>query len=633
MTDKRRYPIGAEIFSKGVHFRVWAPDHPKVNLVLEVKNEERHMIPMHKEAGGYFSISTPKAAKDSLYFYHFPPSKKLLSDPASRYQPEGPSGPSCVIDTHYPWTDREWPGLNREGQIIYEMHMGTFTEEGTYEAAESKLKNLVSLGITIIELMPLNEFPGRFGWGYDGVNLFAPYHHYGTPSELKSFINHAHSLGLGVLLDVVYNHLGPEGNAMVNFAKEYLTKTYCTEWGQGINFDSHSSREFFLTNVRYWIEEYHFDGLRVDATSCIKSKNSKPILADLTRTAKKAGKKRSIIVVGENEPEDKTLILPYSSGGYGFDALWNDDFHHTACVRLTGKREAYYTDYLGTPQEFISTFKHGFLYQGQYYLWQKKERGTPALNLNPASYITFLENHDQVANSGEGQRLYQYTDQGNYKALLTLLLLGPQTPMLFQGQEFGSSAPFCYFGDHSEEINRMIRKGRFTSLALFARLDTDDVRKSIPDPTSEATFLKSKLKESERQKKTPLYELHKELINLRKTDPIFKKVNKIPIEGAVLGPDTFIIRYFGEEQGDRLLVVNFGQDNQFSPAPQPLLVAGDQLKWELLFSSEWMKFGGQGMPVPQFEPWEIPGHSAYVLQTKQITKKELNLKKLKEEKK
>lgn len=376
MKKKRTYPIGAEFLESGTDFRIWAPLYKKAQLVLQDKAHGLKKIPLEHESDGYFSAFIEGVKPGVLYWFNLGNTDSLFADPASRYQPSGVNGPSSVINSYYSWTDENWPGIELEGQIIYEVHIGTFTLEGTFQAAIQKLDYLLELGITVIELMPLNEFPGHFGWGYDGIFLFAPYHSYGSVSDVKAFVNQAHRLGIAVILDVVYNHFGPEGNHFSKFSTEYFNPKQTTEWGEAINFDHPSSREYFVTNAKYWIEEFHFDGLRIDATPWFFCESSPHIFKMLTETIKNAHPKhKKRIVIGECEAQDVKLLKPYKEGGYAFDALWNDDFHHTACVRLKGKREAYYTDYLGSPQEFISAIKYGFLYQGQYYAWQKKRGG------------------------------------------------------------------------------------------------------------------------------------------------------------------------------------------------------------------------------------------------------------------
>lgn len=616
MPYKRKYPIGAEwIPNKGVHFRVWCPKHNKIELVLENVDHSPLFCKMKKERDHYFSYFSKEASEGTLYRFRLSDSKEWYPDPASRYQPKGPFGPSEVISMDYSWHDKLWKGVEVHGHVAYEMHIGTFTEKGTFDAAKHQLPYLEKLGITLIEILPINEFPGHFGWGYDGVNLFAPTHLYGTTKNVKSFIDKAHELGIGVILDVVYNHLGPEGNQMIAFADEYLSETYKTNWGQAINFDNPHSKEFFLTNAQYWIEEYHFDGLRIDATPWFFSSSEVHILAELTKVIKKAGGKRKTIAIGENEPQDTRLLRSYEKGGYGFDMLWNDDFHHSANVRLTGKREAYYTDYLGSPQEFVSLIKYGFLYQGQYYDWQKKNRGTPDLNIPPHSMMVFLENHDQLANSGHGLRLHKKADVGNYKAMVAFFLLSPNTPLIFQGQEFNANNPFYYFADHSVDLSPLVKKGRRRELAQFPRLATSEVRKNLPDPENPLTFVQSKMNFKDLDQNEQIFSLFQDLIKLRKTDAVFAKMQNIKIDGAVLGSDSFLIRYFGEEDGDRLLLINFGPDHYFNPGPEPLLVPGLNRVFEVLWSSESKEYGGEGTPPINIPFWKILGHSTIVLKS------------------
>src|SRR5207248_7142073 len=299
----------------------------------------------------------------------------------------------------FSWSDANWPGKQLKGQIIYEMHVGTFTKEGTWRAAAEQLTELARIGITVIEVMPIADFPGNFGWGYDGVDFFAPTHLYGTPDDLRAFVNHAHSLGLGVILYVVYNHFGPDGNYVRVFSDHYFTARYENDWGESINFDGPNSgpvREYFITNSRYWIDEFHFDGFRFDATQGIHDKSANYIVGEIGRAARKAAGDRAILLVAENEPQETKMIRHRSEGGDDLDGLWNDDWHHTAVVALTGNREAYYTDYLRTPQEFISAAKYGYLFQGQPYVRQHATRGYPTLGASPETFISFIENHDQV---------------------------------------------------------------------------------------------------------------------------------------------------------------------------------------------------------------------------------------------
>jgi maltooligosyltrehalose trehalohydrolase len=621
---RRRLPVGAEVLpGGGIHFRVWAPRRKRVEVVIEkgpwLKTDDAaRTFRLEAEAGGYFSGAVEQAAAGALYRYRLDEDDRLYPDPASRFQPEGPHGPSQVIDPGaFEWTDGGWPGRKLEGQIIYEMHVGTFTREGTWEAAARELGELARSGITVIEVMPIADFVGRFGWGYDGVNLFAPTRLYGEPDDLRRFVDRAHAAGVGVILDVVYNHMGPDGNYLKQFCEDYFTDRHVTDWGEAVNFDGKNSagvREFFVVNAGYWIDEFHFDGLRLDATQNIYDKSSDHVLAAITRRAREAARGRSIILVAENEPQHTRLVRPAEQGGYGIDALWNDDFHHSAMVALTGRNEAYYTDHLGKPQEFISAIKYGYLYQGQWYRWQKQRRGTPSLDLKPAAFVTFIQNHDQVANSARGLRVHALTDLGRYRAMTALMLLGPGTPMLFQGQEFAASSPFLYFADHKGELGESVCNGRREFLQQFPSIATPEMQARLDDPCAEETFQASKLDLSEREAHKEVYLMHRELMRLRREDKVFSAQQSRGVDGSVLADEAFVLRFFAADGDDRLLVVNLGLDLNLNPAPEPLLAPPENRLWEVLWSSEDPRYGGSGTPALETEDnWRIPGHAAVVM--------------------
>src|SRR5213080_2687340 len=408
---RRRYPIGAELITENqTHFRIWAPKARKLDVVIEQgPDSERTFRSLTPEPAGYFSGAI-NAGVGSRYRFRVNNGEMLYPDPASRFQPDGPHGPSCIVDARqFKWTDSQWPGITLKGQIIYEMHIGTFTTEGTWRAAAEQLPELARIGITVVEMMPIADFPGKFGWGYDGVNLFAPSHLYGTPDDLRAFIDRAHSLGLGVILDVVYNHFGPDGNYLAGFSDDYLVRERENEWGNAINFDGPNSepvREFFITNGRYWIDEFHFDGFRFDALHAIRDPSSEYIICAVGRAARQAAGSRPIILIAENDLQESKMVgsrrgigisadqphwLETNATGYGLDGMWNDDFHHSAIVALTGNNVGYYSDYSGTPQEFISATKHGFLYQGQAVSWRKVLRGTPAFGVAAEAFVCFIE--------------------------------------------------------------------------------------------------------------------------------------------------------------------------------------------------------------------------------------------------
>jgi maltooligosyltrehalose trehalohydrolase len=615
---QRRLPIGAECSpGGGVHFRVWAPRHTRVTVVLENTPDGR-AVPLEAEGNGYFSGVSFDAGAGTLYRFRLDDDDALYPDPASRFQPEGPSGPSRVVDpAAFAWTDTEWAGAPLRGQVIYEMHIGTFTRDRTWAAAARELSELADLGVTCLEMMPIAEFPGRFGWGYDGVDLFAPTHLYGEPDDLRRFVDQAHGHELAVILDVVYNHLGPDGNYLRHFSPDYFTDRHKTDWGDAINFDgpgSEAVREFFLANARAWIVEFHFDGFRLDATQSIFDQSHEHILAALAREVRAAARGRITLIVAENEPQDARLARPPSRGGFGLEALWNDDLHHSAVVALTGKNEAYYTDYKGSPQEFVSAAKWGFLYQGQRSKWQRRRRGRPALDLPPASFIGFIENHDQVANAAHGWRLHRLTSPGRYRAITAYLLLSPGTPMLFQGQEFASSAPFLYFADHRSELGAKVRQGRAAFLAQFPSIATPEIIATLADPTALDTFERCTLDFAERRSHESIYRLHRDLLRLRRRDPVMSAQRPRGLDGAVLGPEAFVLRFFGEAEADRLLVVNLGTGFTFDPAPEPLLAPPADARWRILWSSDDVRYGGGGVaPIETRQNWRIPGDAALLL--------------------
>jgi maltooligosyltrehalose trehalohydrolase len=617
----RRLTVGAELqHEKGAHVRVWAPACTRVDLVTPAQDgTAERVLPMHREPDGHFNIIDPEARAGGRYWFRLDgPSTglgtgdRLRPDPASRWQPDGPHQPSAYVDPHaFRWTDAARKGLKPLGQVVYEMHVGTFTPAGTWAAAAAELPELARIGITTIEMMPIAEFPGRFGWGYDGVNLFAPAHIYGTPDDLRAFVDRAHAVGLGVILDVVYNHLGPDGNYLSEFSPDYFTDKYKNDWGRAINFEGPgAARAYFVQNAAYWIDEFHFDGLRLDATQDVKDASPRHVIADMV-TAARGAASVPIYIVAENEPQDTVLVRPQSADGLGVDALWNDDAHHAALVALTGRREAYYRDYQGTAQELISCARFGYLYQGQWYSWQKQRRGTPALDLRPHAFVAYLENHDQVANSAFGRRVHQLAAPGRHRALTAWMLLGPATPMLFQGQEFSSSKPFLYFADHHAELSAAIRRGRVEFLAQFPSLSDERVVPMLPDPGDEATFTAAKLDLDERVRHREAYALHCDLLALRRDDPVLSRAGSYRVEGATLGTSAFLLRYLDPERGDRLLVVNLDCDLDVTPAPEPLLAPPLNAKWRLAWSSEAPEYGGQGTPPLDLDAgWMVPGGSA-----------------------
>ena len=618
----RRYPVGVEIVhevdgSVAAHARVWAPGRHSVELVIEDDPTGGSDSPLEDEGNGYFSGYPANASMGTRYRFRLDHGQ-AYPDPVSRFQPEGPHGPSMIVDpTAYRWSDHDWKGVSIDGQVIYELHIGTFTDAGTYRGAMERLPDLADTGITVLEIMPVADFAGRFGWGYDGVNLFAPTRLYGTPDDLRALVDAAHRLGLGVILDVVYNHFGPDGNYLGQFSPYYVSEE-ATEWGRALNFDGEQSapvREFILTNARYWIEEFHLDGLRLDATQQIFDSSVPHILTEIGIAVRSAAGDRDAIVVAENEPQHPSLVRAPGAGGNGLDALWNDDFHHSAHVAATGRSEAYYSGFRGTAQEFISAAKYGFLYQGEWYAWQQRRRGGPALDLPPTRFVLFTQNHDQVANSRAGRRLHQETSPGRYRALTALLLLLPQTPMLFQGQEFAASSPFLYFADHDADLARLVRDGRRQFMSQFPSVASSNGSGLADDPADSRTFVRCKLDWSERRRHADALDLHRDLLRLRREDPVIRTRAPRSLDGAVLGDAAFVLRFFGHDGDDRLLVVNLGGRFHAEPLAEPLVAPPYSRTWTTVLSTESPKYGGWGSPPVETndDGWWIPAECAVLL--------------------
>jgi maltooligosyltrehalose trehalohydrolase len=619
----RRLPVGVEMLDRTpenviVHARVWAPDCRSVELVISDDPAGLADSPLTPEGNGYFSGFVANVDAGTRYRFRLD-GGAAYPDPASRYQPEGPHGPSMIIDpAAFAWTDAAWPGLPIEGQVIYELHIGTFTPAGTFRAAIEKLPVLAELGVTLLEVMPVADFAGEFGWGYDGVNEFAPSRLYGTPDDFRAFVDAAHGLGVGVILDVVYNHLGPDGNYLPKFSASYFSKRP-TEWGDAINFDGARSgpvREFFVSNARYWIEEFHLDGLRLDATQQIFDQSTPHILEEVVEAVRGAAAPRRAIVIGENETQLARLVRPREEGGYGLDALWNDDFHHSAVVAATGRAEAYYSGYRGTPQELVSAVKYGFLYQGEWYRWQKHGRGTAALDLPPVRFVAFTQNHDQVANSYCGERLHTETSPGRHRALTALLLLAPQTPMLFQGQEFMASSPFMFFADHQPELAELVRSGRAKFLSQFPSIATPEATEGLPDPADASVFVRCKLDWSERERNERAVALHRDLLRLRRSEAALRSQAPRGVDGAVLSESAFVIRFFGGGRDDRLLLVNLGPCAHLDPMAEPLIAPlCPGTHWLTVFSTEDPVYGGWGTPPIDTadDGWRLPAECAALL--------------------
>ncbi|MBA4015822.1 MAG: malto-oligosyltrehalose trehalohydrolase [Pirellula sp.] len=648
--QRRRYAVGAETTTDGAtSFRVWAPRRKRVDVGILPPAEEAgvpdrnarsyagpvrvsecsdalRLVELAPDGDGYFTAMVADVATGHRYGFRLDNGERLYADPASRFQPDGPAGLSQVVDpATFAWTDDAWRGPPDDNRVIYEMHLGTFTQEGTWAAAAEHLSRLRELGITILEIMPVADFPGNFGWGYDGVMLFAPTRLYGNPDDFRAFVDRAHAEGLGVILDVVYNHFGNFDNYLSEFSHNYYTDRYKNEWAAALNFEGPAAvpvRELFITNARYWIEEYHLDGYRYDATQCVYDQSNPYILGEATDAARAAAGSRRTYFIGENEPQDVLLLRTSDQKGSGLDALWNDDFHHSAMVRMTGKNPAYYSDYLGSVDELACCARHGFLYQGQRSQWQGKPRGTPTTGLPATAFVTFLQNHDQVANSGAGLRAHALTSPGRYRAMTALWLLSPQTPLFFQGQEFGADSPFLFFADFSGDAAEAVAEGRRSFLAQFPALRMPEEQRLLPNPASRDTFERCRLNHDEREQNQTLWNLHLDLLALRRDDPVFSRHRADLIHTTTLGPDAFLLRYKAAPDApadspaaeERLILVNFGTELLICPSPQPLLAPPAGCGWQLLWSSDNPRYGADySPPLETTSGWRLPGECTAVL--------------------
>jgi maltooligosyltrehalose trehalohydrolase len=609
-----RITLGAEPCAEGVWFEVWAPRASMLDVRIDRDPSRTHAL--QPTQSGYFAGMVDGIGHGSLYEFIMD-GGQAFPDPRSRFQPEGPHGPSMVVDScAYDWHDSGWPGISLQGQIIHECHIGTFTPAGTFDAAAAELGYLKSVGYTAVEIMPIAEFPGRFNWGYDGVDLYAPYHGYGDPEALKRFVDAAHGMGLGVILDVVYNHLGADGNYLEKYSEDYFTDRYANEWGKAINFDGAHSvpvRDFFIRNACYWLQEFHIDGLRLDATQSMHDSSKVHVLQELTQSARRSTQRR-VVLIAENEPQCAEHLLPIGQGGFGLDGMWNDDFHHSARVALTGRYDGYLNDHRGRAQEFVSAVRHGFLFQGQYYRWQRKSRGSP-VTLQPASsFVIFLQNHDQVANTLYGVRLPGLTSPSRLRAMTALLLLAPQTPLLFMGQEFGCTSPFPFFADHVASLAPAVHAGRRQFVAQFKAFAGRQAQASVLDPADWNTFQRAKLDPAERDRNAPVLALHRDLMALRKSDALVAAQDRRMVDGAVLSESAWLIRWDDSVLGSRLLIVNLGADICDQPTPEPLLAPPAGCTWSMFWCSEDIRYGGLGARSPMREDgWDLAGESACFL--------------------
>jgi malto-oligosyltrehalose trehalohydrolase len=499
---KRRHnmPFGAEYREDGsIRFRLWAPAARRVEISIE-KAKASKPIPLDRSDQGWFELTTDAAKPGSLYRYRID-GEQEVPDPASRFQPRDVHGPSEVIDPMaFDWKDETWRGRSWNEAVIYELHVGAFTQPGTFSAAKERLDYLAELGVTAIELMPVSDFPGRRNWGYDGVLPFAPDSTYGRPEELKELVQAAHARGIMVLLDVVYNHFGPEGNYLGAYAPQFFTDRHKTPWGNGINFDGPESRvvrDFFIHNALYWLTEYHLDGLRLDAVHAILDDSTPDILAELATTVRNTvAPDRQIHLILENERNQSIRLRRTAQcEPRAYDAQWNDDIHHALHVLITSEKDGYYSDYADRPLDrFGRCLVGGFAYQGEMSLYNNgRPRGESTEGLPPTAFVSFLQNHDQIGNRAFGERIVTIADPRAVRAAAEILLLAPSPPLLFMGEEFGTQTPFLFFCDFEKDLATAVTAGRRNEFVRFARFNDPVARKGIPDPNAEATYEASRL--------------------------------------------------------------------------------------------------------------------------------------------
>jgi len=611
----RHEAIGAVPLGSGsTRFSLWALGRSKAAVEVEGLGT----FDLDPTGDGYFAAEIARVGAGARYWFRIEGGPRL-PDLASRCQPDGNNGASMVVASGFGWTDADWGGVAQQDQVLYELHVGTFTEPGTWQAAAQRLEAVRELGVTVIQIMPVGTFKGGFGWGYDTTLPYAPFAPYGSPDDMRAFVDRAHGMGIGIILDVVYNHVGL-GDHYAAYSEHYFTTRYENEWGASFNYDGQGARavrDFIVGNAVYWIEDFHLDGLRIDAAQAMFDASDEHIIAEITRWVREAGGRRQTYVVVENQPQEHLMIDPPERGGYGVDAMYSDDFQHAVRVAVTGHNDFYYRDYLGTPQELVSALKYGFLYQGQRSDMRDKAYGTYNLDTPAEHFVHFLENHDQVANSARGFRLSTLATPARLRAVTALLLLGPQTPCLFQGQEFGASNPFLYFLGLDGDEARSVATGRRQSLTNFPSVADPAMQERLPDPADPATFARSKLDWTEAERHAGLLALHRDLLRMRREDPSFSQTAERRIDGAVIGDAALLIRYITPDPaGHRLLLLNLGRDLHVGVVAEPLLAPADGHRWALAWSSEHPDYDGAGrrtMDPEQF--WIMPGDCALVLRS------------------
>lgn len=556
----RAYAHGPQLLAAGgVRFRLWAPGVERVELVLG----DAAPRAMRAAADGWFALEAQDAAPGARYRFRLPDGM-MVPDPASRFQPDDVHGPSEVVDPGaYAWRDGGWRGRPWAEAVVYELHVGTFTDAGTFEAAIERLPHLAALGVTAIELMPVGDFPGTRNWGYDGVLPYAPDSAYGRPEQLKALIDAAHAHGLMVLLDVVYNHFGPDGNYLPVYAPPIFTERHKTPWGAAVNFDGADSapvRDFVIENALYWLGEFHLDGLRLDAVHAIVDDSPRPILQELAERVRAEDFGRPIHLVLENEHNEARWLARDPQGKPRlYTAQWNDDVHHVLHVAATGEGSGYYADYLDDTEKLGRALAEGFAFQGETMLYRGSARGEPSGRLPPQAFVAFIQNHDQVGNRAFGDRLSTQAAPDALRAISAVYLLCPQIPMLFMGEEWGCEQPFPFFCDFEGELGEAVRKGRREEFARFPEFQDPASRARIPDPQAEATFRSAKLRWDEAAKPAhaAVLDWHRRILDCRRAH-VAAFAAGLRRAGAyeVIGPRAVAVRWRLEDGRELSLAAN-----------------------------------------------------------------------------
>ncbi|HEU5081013.1 MAG TPA: malto-oligosyltrehalose trehalohydrolase [Opitutaceae bacterium] len=586
--------VGAHVAEAGVSYRVWAPDHQAVSVRIQRAGAAERIVSLTRDHDGFFEGVDSEGRAGDLYHFDLGQAGRF-PDPASRFQPRGVHAVSEVIDpSAYEWRTTDWDRPAWKGQPIYELHVGAFTEDGTFLSAIDRLDHIVELGVSAIEIMPIADFAGDRNWGYDGVSLFAPARCYGRPDDLRALVDAAHQRGLAVILDVVYNHLGPAGNYLSQFAKEYFHQSRDTPWGTAINFDGANSRpvrDHFLGNVLYWLEDYKIDGLRLDATHAIEDTSKPHLLAEISELVHAHGG----FVIAEDERNSSQVLLPRDAEGLGLDAVWSDDFHHQVRVALTGVNEGYFASYSGAADALALTLSQGWFYTGQGFpYWQGKPRGTPASNLPPKAFVYCIENHDQVGNRAIGERLEHLVSAELFRAASMLLCLSPYPPLIFMGQEWAAETPFLYFTNHQGDLGKAISEGRRKEFAQ-AGWNLDVLKNQIPDPEELMTFVRSKLawNELERAEHRATFALYREALQARRIYVDGAVTERENWSVTVAGP-AVVVRYQRPDERTAVLIVAFTIGSIPSRDAYPMLQNRAGKRWRVELQSESPKFGGTG---------------------------------------